>query len=445
MSLPSALYGQPPNTVDDYFIVKGLYRALDIEDAEPMAGFFFAPHPPPGAVRETRVLAVIIGCVFVILGIIIPTTARLVLRARRSSVLCFGWDDWTILLAAITALSYPITHIILPLVGATCRHVWDMTYQEINYGSYGGAATRTIYYVAVGLIKLSIALFVRRMAHHASRRWQILIDVFIVTVIAYILVTLFWNVFSCNPAPAQWDLAFRGRAAIPPVCGDVALRSHILGGVHVGQGIILLAIPIVVLLKFQLDTAKKIRLYIVWIVGAVQVASALLRELRPSTSKDTSWDYTEILIWTSIDLTLGILLASLPVMDGLLAGNWHKTATGMASDIMSPQRSRNNSDPKQQQPTKGGGTTTVYTTRQKNRSLRNIGTTLGGGGGGSSRLKRTESSESIMQGERRSEDAAMEMGILRTQEIRVLYSMAAERARAEAGSGTAGLDEEDFL
>jgi hypothetical protein len=52
-----------------------------------------------------------------------------------------------------------------------------------------------IFYPAVGLTKISIALFVRRIADRASKPWRILADIFIGTVVAFIIASVFWNLF----------------------------------------------------------------------------------------------------------------------------------------------------------------------------------------------------------------------------------------------------------
>lgn len=66
-----------------------------------MAGYFFAARPPPDYVHESRRAGVQIGLVIVMLTIIIPTTIRLVLRARHERM-HFGSDDWAILAAAVS-------------------------------------------------------------------------------------------------------------------------------------------------------------------------------------------------------------------------------------------------------------------------------------------------------------------------------------------------------
>jgi hypothetical protein len=96
----SALVGQPPNTLQDYHVIKGLFRITGMTKADPMKGYFFAPKPPPGYTHETRVPGVLAGMILVSLFIVVPTGARLIVRARRHQMK-FGSDDWMILVAAV--------------------------------------------------------------------------------------------------------------------------------------------------------------------------------------------------------------------------------------------------------------------------------------------------------------------------------------------------------
>lgn len=102
MTSLSALYGQATKTEEDYYIVRGLYRLVGQNNAQPELGFKLAPQAPSGYIFESRSTPIIIGCIFVMLAIIVPVTIRLCVRARGTSGLRFGWDDWIALLAAVS-------------------------------------------------------------------------------------------------------------------------------------------------------------------------------------------------------------------------------------------------------------------------------------------------------------------------------------------------------
>ncbi|UPX19827.1 uncharacterized protein EKO05_0010078 [Ascochyta rabiei] len=342
----SAFIGRPPNNVRDYYTIKGLLRMVGMNKANPMMGYPLAARPPPGYVHESRAVGVQTGLVVVMLAIMIPTSVRLFVRARTDQMR-FGWDDWTIIAAAIIALTYPIAQTMGLYIGGAGLHTWEVTYDEYEIGIMIGVFCKMTFYQAVSLIKISIALFIRRLASGASRRWKWFCDVFLATVGAYMLLAFFWLLFTCYPIQAQWSLHTRGISEPSPQCLDTISQGRILSGLHVAQGMILLSAPIVILWTIQMNRAKKIRLFAFWAVGGITVLGGLLRQVRPLVHRDMTWDYVEVLAWTSLDLALGTVTASLPVLDGMLSNVWHWAMTSIG--VSSNGTVSNNSAPRVQE------------------------------------------------------------------------------------------------
>ncbi|KAF9691265.1 hypothetical protein EKO04_010696 [Ascochyta lentis] len=386
----SAFIGRPPNNVRDYYIIKGLLRMVGMKDANPMMGYVLAARPPPGYVHESRKAGFQIGLVIVMLAIIVPTSVRIFVRARKNQMR-FGWDDWSIIAAAVLALTYPIAQTIGLYTGGAGLHTWEVTYDEYEIGTMIGVFCKIAFYQAVSLVKISIALFIRRLASGASRRWRWFCDIFLATVGAYMLLALFWLLFTCSPIQGQWSLHTRGISEQLPQCLDTISQGRILSGLHVAQGMVLLSAPIVILWTVQMDRAKKTRLFVFWAVGGITVIGGLLRQVRPLVHQDMTWDYVEVLAWTSLDLALGTVTASLPVLDGMLSNVWHRamSSVGVSSNITS-----DNSAPRAQ------------------KSPPKVSSRM------SSRMHRpSESEENIVD-----KTAAMEMSIVRTRVVHVQSS-----------------------
>ncbi|GJC77225.1 hypothetical protein ColLi_00063 [Colletotrichum liriopes] len=179
-------------------------------------GYFVAAKPPPGYAQETRQAGVLTGLVFVALAIVVPTTARVGLRLQRGSSMQIGWDDWAIVVGAILALVYPITQIYCLAIGAAAKHVWEVTYEQYGSGMVMAMVCKTTFYVAVGMIKLSIAIFIQRLADRLNSWWRISCNIFIASIVGYMILAIFFNVFACNPPAIQWDLALRGQTEPEP-------------------------------------------------------------------------------------------------------------------------------------------------------------------------------------------------------------------------------------
>lgn len=181
----------------------------------------------------------------------------------------------------------------------------------------------------MALIKTSLTLFIRRLIDRTSRNWRWLCDFFLATLAIYIIGATFWFCFSCDPPRSQWDKWYSGQLEEPATCINTAVQGQVLNIVHVVQGVILLSSPVVILWKVKMDIKKKMRLFFIWAVGLLVVLFGLLRMLRADFTSDITWSYTELLIWTSLDVAVGIVVISLPVLDAWLAGGWRKAMTKM--------------------------------------------------------------------------------------------------------------------
>ncbi|KAF7527505.1 hypothetical protein G7054_g10475 [Neopestalotiopsis clavispora] len=320
----SAFIGQSPNTERDWYIVRGFLRGYGMFSVDPERGYTLAAQKPyDGYTYTPRTPGIIVGLSIVLVAIISATGTRLALRAAMSQMR-FGADDWATIAAAAMGITYTACQLCMATHGGG-RHIWDVTYEEYNTFYYYGTIDKFVFYVTVGLVKISLTLFIRRLADRASRKWRWFCDIFLVTLVLYIAAAVFWEVFNCTPARAQWDKYFAGMIVHPATCQPTSIagvQNLFFNITHVVQGVILLLSPMVILWKVQMDKHKKMRLFGMWTVGLIAVICGLMRQLRADFSKDLMWDYTELLIWTALDVCVGIITISLPVMDAWLAGAW---------------------------------------------------------------------------------------------------------------------------
>ncbi|KXJ91670.1 hypothetical protein Micbo1qcDRAFT_194737 [Microdochium bolleyi] len=327
----SATLGSPPNTLDDYWTIRALLRDFGRNKLDPNNGYVLVGPRPPGLPYENKQAGVIVGMVVMMLIIIIPTTVRLRLRITKQQMV-FGPDDWAILVAALACLLYPIFQIIMVVKGGGGTHTWDVTYTQYRTFIVLGQASRTVYYFVVGMVKLSITLFFRRLADKVSRVWQIVCDLFLVTCVIYVLLALFLTPLLCTPPRAYWDIVYRGMLDTPPQCINKEYVGKILGSMHVAQGALMLTVPIAILWAVRIDRAKKTRLFVNWFVGAVAVVGGMFKTWYFVFSPDTMWTYVDnVLLWTAFDLCLGIVTASVPVLDHLLVSSFGFVASRLGS------------------------------------------------------------------------------------------------------------------
>lgn len=99
----SALVGFPPNSQDDYWIIRGMFRYLGIDDAinDPNNGYTVVPIISDSQKDEQAVASIIIGLVMSLLLMTVASCIRLGLRLFRPG-LRWGWDDWMLIPAMVS-------------------------------------------------------------------------------------------------------------------------------------------------------------------------------------------------------------------------------------------------------------------------------------------------------------------------------------------------------
>lgn len=299
---------------------------------------------------------------------------------------------------------YAIVHILVIVQGGGGTHIWEVTYEQYNSFVYWGSVASMLYYATVGLVQMSITLFLRRIAHQAFLPWKIFCDVLAGSLAVYVLYVLFSTSIFCSPVQAGWSMFVRGKLDTPATCIDIYKNAKALSIIHLIQGAILLASPVIMLWKVRMSLSKKIRLFTFWFIGGLAVLGALLDFCLQTLSTDYTWGYTSIVTWAAIDICFGMLTASLPVLDAFIEDAWLSTKKKIATGRASRGDFHEESQPKQTFTGTSGWT-------DKNPPVSQDNTVV-------SRDHRSESQEHFVQ---EGEDL-MEMSIIRTRDIEVRAS-----------------------
>jgi len=186
-----------------------------------------------------------------------------------------------------------------------------------------------VFWMTVGLIKISIVFFNRRLTGLTSHRWMIVHYVFLALVISFMIVALFTELFQCTgPVNLKYNLLDKGRHATNNKCLDGNKLGYALAVVHSFLDFCLLSIPLIVLYQMKLTTSIKLRLGFLFSVGLMSCIGSVMRQVvqaRILTNPDASWVYQEELSWIIVDLFFGITAASLPVLNAALPKRWRSS------------------------------------------------------------------------------------------------------------------------
>ncbi|KAI9894186.1 MAG: hypothetical protein M1814_004040 [Vezdaea aestivalis] len=221
MSSPtSALVGQKPNTQLDSYLLKYLFKGK--------APKFSVPQASQGDDRGPALLA---GCSIAIFLIILITMTRLCVR-HFSKKMKLGLDDYMIIPAALLNIAFLSTIIArVPLAGVG-KHLWDVNYVQAAKLFEIGNVSQVLFFAAVTATKISITFFNRRLTGISSKRWRIIHDTFIAILVSFFFISMFINIFQCNPYHFRFNYALRGKYPNGYKCLDPAKLSDIFSIFH---------------------------------------------------------------------------------------------------------------------------------------------------------------------------------------------------------------------
>ncbi|KAK7187987.1 hypothetical protein DPSP01_003127 [Paraphaeosphaeria sporulosa] len=316
----SAFFNTPPANELDERIAAGLLLLIGLTPniKDPKHGVTIPPFRPTENYHfETKGPAVIVALSVCMVILTLVTFLRLGIRIFVHGVR-FGADDWLIIPAYLLSMAYPALQIAMVQYGGAGKHFYDITYQEYFHYKYLAPSAATVFYVYVGLVKMSIALFNIRLTTLTTRLWRNVNWAFFVICTAYTLAALFLNVFKCNPQYASFNLLRIAESGKVPKCLSVNSMNSILR-LNLALDFTALAIPVIVLWKVQLTWKKKARIFGLLSIGLIAcIASVMTLVSQYTLQKDPLWNYTTLLAWIMVELVVSLTAACAPTLAYLL-------------------------------------------------------------------------------------------------------------------------------
>ncbi|KAI4107846.1 MAG: hypothetical protein LQ339_002456 [Xanthoria mediterranea] len=313
----SALYGRPPATDNDFWIVKAMLFQMGLVNADPTKGLPLKQFPPPN--DESKAGSIIAGVTISIFLVLSITTTRIIAR-KLISTSSLGWDDALIVVAALAVISW--FGIVAGMVahGGAGRHLFDLTYMEYYWFARLGRIGSIMLYVASAFAKFSIIFFNIRLTGLTSVIWIWVHRIFFLIVLAYSLLALFFMTMACQPYKAGPSLIEAGKAVPNYKCNanavPVALALQFL---HSILDWMLLAVPIIVLIRLKMSWQRKAQCIIPLSIGALSAVGASKRTYDAyHPPKDPTFHFAGQLPWSIVDLVCAVCVTSLPAVNNLI-------------------------------------------------------------------------------------------------------------------------------
>ncbi|KAE8375209.1 integral membrane family protein [Aspergillus bertholletiae] len=224
-----------------------------------------------------------------------------------------GLDDYTMILTM--TLSLAGWAIIIPEViygaGRHMAYVQDTATKamQLNF------ATQGIYMWAIGLVKISIGLFLLRFAPRKS--YKIFIWVIIVLMFLYTTICFLTLIFQCKDIRSIWDMSVKSKCFAPT---QLLALSYTNTALNILTDLIFAILPAFMLRHLQVNRRVKASLVCILGLGVFACAAAFVKlSVLPNYGRtgDFLWDYSTLTIWVVVESNMGIIAGSLPTLKPL--------------------------------------------------------------------------------------------------------------------------------
>ncbi|KAH6718755.1 hypothetical protein BKA61DRAFT_596203 [Leptodontidium sp. MPI-SDFR-AT-0119] len=257
--------------------------------------------PPPAGVRPNFEHPEFIGHhLIIVIAIFLPLASLVIalrIYTRRVIVNAIGYDD-SLSITSIVHLHYGLG-----------VHMWDVPITTFSPPFWIIGLIEGVFYgLSFMFVKMSLLLLYFRLSQYPT--FRILVYMVIATTVTYSLLGSFQFLFNCRPIAKSWDITITYGS-----CIEVSKILAVHGGLNIATDIAMLILPIVMVRKLQLPRREKVALAGLVMTGTLVCIVSIIRlkkVLFLISAVDTTWVGSDVLIWTTIEVNVGIICACLP-------------------------------------------------------------------------------------------------------------------------------------
>ncbi|KAK6064620.1 CFEM domain-containing protein-like protein [Seiridium cupressi] len=237
--------------------------------------------------------------------------------ARRASLREYGIDDY--MMCIVLALYIPFT-----VLGQYARltafgvDIWTENTDTITTALKLFFIDESFYLALLALCKIVMLSFFLRIFPNKGVRAVVYTVIGFVASTAAVLI--FLQIFQCLPIDYNWEGwegTFGGHK-----CLNVNTLTYTAASISILQDLLLLALPLPLLLTLHTSWRKKMNIVVMFSLGVFVLITSCIR-LRYivmfARTVNPTWDYTDTLIWTALEVNVSIIVICLPAIRVFLA------------------------------------------------------------------------------------------------------------------------------
>ncbi|KAG4253257.1 hypothetical protein FPRO03_07217 [Fusarium proliferatum] len=195
------------------------------------------------------------------------------------------------------------------------RDIWTLEFDDITKFGFYFWLLEIFYFAQVSLLKTSLLFFYLRIFPGNAQKllWGTIIFNSVFGVLF-----MFLAAFQCTPVSyfwLNWDGEHKG------TCMNSTAIGWANASISVAVDVWMLAVPLWYLRKLKLHWKKKIGVAAMFIVGTFVTVVSIIRLqflVDLGSSHNPTYDQTDISIWSTVEINVGIICASMPALRVIL-------------------------------------------------------------------------------------------------------------------------------
>ncbi|KAH3977062.1 hypothetical protein HBH51_078270 [Parastagonospora nodorum] len=254
------------------------------------------------------------------LAVVIPMTVLVTafiscrFYCRTVLIRTLGWDDWTMLAAAILSVGSNIMLIISMLPEYQMGyHLWDIKPIKL-YGKMQaaqmGMASQLLFTSIITLMKVAILMTYLRIFPSRLNKW--FCHIMIVYTVSLNVSCFFLTLFQCSPASTYWEIfKYIGTAK----CLNIKAIYYFHSGQNTISDFVIFLWPAKDLLNVQVSFRQRITLTCMFSLGVIVCIAGVVRLYYTHlylTSYDVFWHGASTFIIMSVESGVGVACGCLP-------------------------------------------------------------------------------------------------------------------------------------
>ncbi|KAK9792806.1 putative G-protein coupled receptors family 1 profile domain-containing protein [Seiridium cardinale] len=241
------------------------------------------------------------------------------LYSRYADGIAYAWDDYIMVAILPVWLGFTLCGAIARFTafGVDLYTISDPN--TITSGLKLFYICETFYFVTLGLCKMMVLSFYLRI--FPNTKFRLAAYAIMLYVAIFTLVALFLQIFQCFPVASIWE-GWRGDFG-EYQCFDVNLMTVVVAANLIGQDVAILLLPLPLLLQLNISWKKRGSIILLFSLGIFVVITSSIRLqyiVIMAKSTNPTYDYTDVIIWTGLEVDISVIVACLPAIRSYLSG-----------------------------------------------------------------------------------------------------------------------------